>query len=68
MTNSDTHVLLRAIPATDVLLNAPWAAPFAASLGREQVKTIVKQTLDELRREIRGGARFETPVGTSAIA
>jgi L-seryl-tRNA(Ser) seleniumtransferase len=49
--------LLRAIPAMDTLLNAEWAKEFLSKLGREQVKTVIAGVLDEIRREIRGGAR-----------
>ncbi|GHV73645.1 L-seryl-tRNA(Sec) selenium transferase [Spirochaetia bacterium] len=55
MTFSDTNALLRSIPAMDDLLNAPWAAPFSGSLGRETVKKIIAEVLAEIRRELCSG-------------
>jgi L-seryl-tRNA(Ser) seleniumtransferase len=43
------------------LLNAPWAAPFSGALGRETVKNILAQVLDEIRREISGGVPVSLP-------
>ncbi|GHV27779.1 L-seryl-tRNA(Sec) selenium transferase [Spirochaetia bacterium] len=60
-TPSDTNALLRSIPAMDDLLNTPWAAPFSGHLGRETVKKIIAETLDEIRREISGGVRACLP-------
>jgi L-seryl-tRNA(Ser) seleniumtransferase len=51
ITTSDANALLRSIPAMEELLAAPWAAEFVVSLGREQVKTILAETLDAIRRE-----------------
>jgi L-seryl-tRNA(Ser) seleniumtransferase len=44
------------------LLNAPWAAEFFESLGRDQVKNIIVCILDEIRREIRSGFQPELPL------
>ncbi|WP_010256510.1 L-seryl-tRNA(Sec) selenium transferase [Treponema primitia] len=65
MTLSDANALLRSIPAMDDLLNAPWAAEFSSSLGRENVKKIIEETLDEIRREI-GAGNSPTKVGVTS--
>ncbi|AEF84077.1 L-seryl-tRNA(Sec) selenium transferase [Treponema primitia ZAS-2] len=62
MTDSDTKTLLRSIPAMDELLNAPWAAEFSGSLGRENVKKIIEEALGEIRREINGGTTASMPM------
>jgi L-seryl-tRNA(Ser) seleniumtransferase len=58
MSDSSIGVLLRSIPAMDDLLNAPWAAAFVERLGRENVKNIITEALDGIRREIRDGAEM----------
>ncbi|MDR2796342.1 MAG: L-seryl-tRNA(Sec) selenium transferase [Spirochaetaceae bacterium] len=63
---ADTMSLLRSIPAMEELLNADWAGEFLNVLGREQVKTIITEVLDGIRREICGGLPLETPVGELA--
>ena len=52
----DTSALLRSIPAMDCLLTTPWAEDFSATLGRENVKKIIVEALEQVRQEIRGGA------------
>ena len=59
---TDTKALLRSIPAMEDLLNAPWAAEFSGPLGREQVKKIIAEALDEIRREICGGVKVSLPM------
>ena len=44
------------------LLNTDWAAEFLDVLGRDSVKNIIAEGLDDLRREIRGGEPVTTPV------
>ena len=53
---------LRSIPAMDELLNSPWAEELSAGLGREQVKKIITEVCDGIRRDVRGGANIEAPV------
>ncbi|GHV76205.1 L-seryl-tRNA(Sec) selenium transferase [Spirochaetia bacterium] len=67
ITGSDTNALLRSIPAMEDLLNAPWAAPFTGPLGRETVKKIIAEALDEIRREISGGVPAGEPADCSPI-
>ena len=57
MKDPDANILLRSIPAMDELLNTPWAALFSASMGREHVKKIIAQAIEDIRREIRGEFR-----------
>jgi L-seryl-tRNA(Ser) seleniumtransferase len=63
MVDFNTNNLLRSIPAMDELLNAPWALVFYDCLGRETVKKIITEALDELKRDICGGAQFSLPIG-----
>jgi L-seryl-tRNA(Ser) seleniumtransferase len=62
MTQTGIKIMLRSIPAMDELLNAPWAARFLEALGREQVKSIIAGALDDLRREVCGGAEIKAPM------
>ncbi|GMO44414.1 MAG: L-seryl-tRNA(Sec) selenium transferase [Termitinemataceae bacterium] len=57
-----TNDLLRSIPAMEIMLNAAWAAEFCTSLGRETVKKTIKDALDEIRGELRGGQKDSTPI------
>ncbi|MCL2381557.1 MAG: L-seryl-tRNA(Sec) selenium transferase [Treponema sp.] len=66
MANTDTHTLLRSIPAVEELLNAPWAVEFSAGMGREYVKKAIVQALDGIRGEIGGGAHAKTELGALA--
>jgi L-seryl-tRNA(Ser) seleniumtransferase len=72
MTDADTNELLRAIPAMDELLNAPWAGEFLGVLGRVQVKAVIGRALDEIRGELCGGAALsgspEDFVASRAVA
>jgi L-seryl-tRNA(Ser) seleniumtransferase len=67
MLDSNTSVLLRSIPAMDDLLNAPWAAQFSESLGRDNVKNIITEALDGLRSEIRRGTPMNSPLHELAV-
>ncbi|MDR1363422.1 MAG: L-seryl-tRNA(Sec) selenium transferase [Spirochaetaceae bacterium] len=66
MANTNTNNILRSIPAMDELLNAPWAAGFYDRLGRETVKSIIAETLDDLKRDICGGAQLTQPAAELA--
>ena len=52
MTNTNVKVLLRSIPPMEELLNADWAAGFSAQMGREQVKKIITEAIDEISQEL----------------
>ncbi|MDR0527609.1 MAG: L-seryl-tRNA(Sec) selenium transferase [Spirochaetaceae bacterium] len=67
MIDSGLNAKLRSIPAMEELLNAPRALEFYASLGREQVKTIIACVLDEIRRELCAGVVPELPVEELAL-
>lgn len=43
---------MRRIPAMNTLLSQPWAAAYEAEIGRETVKTIISNVLDEQREKI----------------
>jgi L-seryl-tRNA(Ser) seleniumtransferase len=66
--------LLRSLPSMDALLDTPWAAGFSGSLGRENVKAIISEVLDGLRREVLeaegggGGTQPDTPLPELAVA
>jgi L-seryl-tRNA(Ser) seleniumtransferase len=51
----------------DDMLNAPWAAEFFDSLGREQVKNIITEALDDIRDEIRDGTPINAPLHERAV-
>jgi L-seryl-tRNA(Ser) seleniumtransferase len=68
MTESDTRALLRSIPAMDDLLNAPWAAEYAGRLGRERVKTILAEALNDIRGDIRRGVPMSGTAGELAVS
>jgi L-seryl-tRNA(Ser) seleniumtransferase len=50
----------------DDLLNTPWAAEFFRPLGRDNVKKIIEEALDEIRRQIRGGMQVSLPLSELA--
>jgi L-seryl-tRNA(Ser) seleniumtransferase len=51
----------------DDLLNTPWAARFSDSLGREHVKEIITEALDDIRSEIRTGIQIKAPLNELAV-
>jgi L-seryl-tRNA(Ser) seleniumtransferase len=50
----------------DDMLNAPWIIEFLETLGRETVKNIITETLDEIRNEVRGETQIKTPLDSLA--
>jgi L-seryl-tRNA(Ser) seleniumtransferase len=67
MLDSNISVLLRSIPAMDDILNAPWVAEFSDNLGRENVKKIITEALDDIRSEIRKGTQIKAPLDELAV-
>ena len=66
---SDRNTLLRSIPAMDELLNAPWALEFSVRMGREYVKKVLAEVLDDIRREIskeRSATNHHDPLRTTS--
>ncbi len=53
------NAILRALPSMDSLLAKGWVRPFEDELGRNAVKIIASEIMDELRREIIAGQRVE---------
>jgi L-seryl-tRNA(Ser) seleniumtransferase len=51
----------------DELLNTAWSAEFFGALGREQVKSIIAEALDEIRRELCSGTQLKAPVEELAV-
>jgi L-seryl-tRNA(Ser) seleniumtransferase len=68
MLKPETGAFLRAIPAMEDLLGAPWAQEFLPTMGREQVKHTITEALDELRRELRNGADRGLEVEVLAVS
>ena len=67
MADSDTNALLRSMPSMDELLNAPWTAEFSARMGREQVKKIIAEACDDIRRKLRSGINDNTSVSELTV-
>lgn len=49
------RIFFRSIPSMDELLSLQWVEPFERELGRDTVKTLFKEVLDDIRREVRSG-------------
>lgn len=57
--NDPFNAILRALPSMDSLLAKGWIRLFEDELGRNIVKAIASEAMDELRREIIAGQRVE---------
>ncbi|MBP8784260.1 MAG: L-seryl-tRNA(Sec) selenium transferase, partial [Synergistaceae bacterium] len=53
--NEDVQQLLKKIPSMDLLLGQPWVLPLEEELGREAVKALFADVMNEIRAGIRSG-------------
>lgn len=53
--NDDVQLLLKKIPSMDLLLGQPWVLPLEEELGREAIKALFTDVMNEIRTGIRSG-------------